>query len=265
MPKFPTPSRCRRNLHHAGIRLRPLFDVLDNSCFLKWAIEIHQKPFPPPGVPYLDDQQGWEDYLNFDVRTQEELETQEPTPNPKQEGRPDSPHNGIVVVAAAAAAAEDDLLDSERGSLVICNPDRLSLLHGDPDASHSPTEAFLFPPHGSLTVCNPDSGEALPEEQDDVSETPQEYVLSQAPGSPASPLYQSFGLEDGCECAPSGDSSDVYQEEHIFFGTPETAQAVPLLPLHQPRLVTVPSPPAPPYRTLLSQNPRRRGVIFLFL
>ncbi|WQF84587.1 hypothetical protein CDEST_09601 [Colletotrichum destructivum] len=260
MPKFPTPSRCRRNLHHAGLRLRPLFDVLDNSYFLKWAIEIHQKPFPPPGVPYLDDQQGWEDYLSFDVRTQEELDTEEPTPSPEQQ---DGPRNGIEVVATAAAA--DDLLDYEIGPLAICNPDRPSVLQGEPQASLSPTEAFLFPPYGSLTVCNPDSDEALPEEQEGVSETPQKYVLSQAPASPASPPYQSFGLEDGCERAPSGDSSDVYQEEHIFFWSPETAQAVPLLPVHQPRLVTVPSPPAPPYRTLLSQNPRRRGVIFPFL
>ncbi|TQN74943.1 hypothetical protein CSHISOI_00463 [Colletotrichum shisoi] len=265
MPKLPTPSRCRRNLHHAGLRLRPLFDVLDNSCFLKWAIEIHQKPFPPPGVPYLDDQQGWEDYLSFEVRSQEELDTEEPTPSPEQQ---DGPRNGIVVVATAAAAA-DDLLDSESGPLAICNPDRLSLHHGEPQASLSPTEAFLFPPYASLTVCNPDSGEALPEEQEGVSETPQEYVLSQAPASPASPLYQSVGLEDGLEdgykCALSGDSSDVHQEEDTFFWSPETAQAVPLLPVRQPRLVTVPSPPAPPYRTLLSQNPRRRGVIFPFL
>ncbi|KZL65346.1 hypothetical protein CI238_11192 [Colletotrichum incanum] len=267
MPKLPTPSRCRRR-RLRSLRLR-FCDILDNSFFLKWALEFHQKPFPPPGLPYLDDEPAWKEYLGR--KTPAQKKTKKKIPESKQKRLSEDQTLGVVFGHFEfSVAAATRLLDSGKGPLVVRNPDRLSLHHGDLEASIVYAGVGSFSPHVTLTVRNPDVNKPLPEEQADVSDTTQDEVLSQEPVSPTSPLYQPFELGQGRGCAPRDDSRNVNSDECIFFWPPETAQAALLLPRPRPRLVTVRPPPpqsspAPLYRTSLGQKPRRRGVIFSFI
>ncbi|GKT72793.1 hypothetical protein ColTof4_05216 [Colletotrichum tofieldiae] len=126
MPKFPTPSRCRRRLRRHRLRF---CDILDNSFLLKWALEFHQKPFPPPGLPYLDDEPAWKEY--FDRKTPAQKKTKKQTPDSKQKRISEDPALGVVYGHFEfSVAAATRLLDSGNGPLVVRNPDRLSLHRG---------------------------------------------------------------------------------------------------------------------------------------
>ncbi|KAK2057489.1 hypothetical protein LY76DRAFT_657214 [Colletotrichum caudatum] len=285
MAKPPPHTRCCRCR-----RLRRLCsrfcDALDNTYLLRKVLEYRQEPFPPPGVPCLEDGPAWSEYLDRKVPSQEKKKkkmtttttTEEETNNPSPDSRQDGPYEGQTFGVVYdhfefSVAAATRLLDLDRGQLVVRNPDRMSLLH---DGSDRPVAASGD--DGSRdrpVVCGPDPDESLSEGQLGASDTSVPSRELASPTSPTSPRYQPPDLGDGRGYAPPCDSSrDVCPDGPIVFWPPETARAAILIPRVQPRLVSVaapsPLPPSPPspapfYRTSLSRNPRRRGVIFPFV
>ncbi|EFQ31312.1 hypothetical protein CGRA01v4_10615 [Colletotrichum graminicola] len=275
MAKLPTPTRCRRGLRRLCLRF---CNALDNTYILRQVLEHRREPFPPPGVPCLEDVPTWSEYLDCKTpgqkKEEEEEEDQTKNPSPDSEQNHPSEDSTFGVVYdhfEFSVAAATRLLDVHRGQLVVRNPDRMSLLHGGSERSvasgHDGAQDLL-------AVCGPDLDESLSEEQLDTSDAPIPSQEPASPASPTSPLYQTLDVGDSRGDAPPRDSRDVQPDGHISFWPPETAQVAILIPHVKPRLVSVlpPSPPLPPspsspapYRTSLSQNPRRRGVIFPFI
>ncbi|KAK2041886.1 hypothetical protein LZ31DRAFT_596915 [Colletotrichum somersetense] len=280
MAKLSTHARLRRLCSR-------FCDALDNTYLLGKVLEYRQEPFPPPGVPCVEDRPAWSEYLDRKVLAQEKKKTtttmattttEEETNNPSPDLEQDCPSEGETFGVVFdhfefSVAAATRLLDLDRGQLVVRNPDRMSLLHdgsdrpvatGDDDGSQD-----------LLVACGPDPDESLSEGKLGTSDTPVPSRELASPTSPTSPRYQPPDLGDGRGYAPPCDSSrDVCPDGPIIFWPPETARAAILIPRVQPRLVSVPAlsplPPSPPspaplYSTSLSRNPRRRGVIFPFI
>ncbi|KDN61859.1 hypothetical protein CSUB01_08076 [Colletotrichum sublineola] len=271
MAKLPTPTRCRR-LRRLCLRL---CDAMENTHLLRQVLEYRQRPFLPPGVPSLEDEPAWDESLDRKTPAQEEEEEETKNPNPDSEQNHPSEDSTFGVIYGPfefSVAAATRLLDFDRGQLVVRNPDRMSLLH---DGSERSVASGDDGPQDLLVVYDTDLDENPSEEQLDMFKTP---LLSQEPASPASPtspLCQPLDLGEGRGYEPPYEPCDVYPDEHIFFWPPETARTAILLAHVQPTLVSIPPPssppppspssPAPLYRTSLSQNPRRRGVIFPFI
>ncbi|KAK1974916.1 hypothetical protein LZ30DRAFT_786666 [Colletotrichum cereale] len=81
MAKPPTPARCPRRLRRIHLRFR---DALDNTYLLRQILKYRQKPFPPPGVPYLEDGPAWSEYLDRKTPAQKKKKkkkTKEPGPH----------------------------------------------------------------------------------------------------------------------------------------------------------------------------------------
>ncbi|KAK2022457.1 hypothetical protein LX32DRAFT_710222 [Colletotrichum zoysiae] len=273
MAKLPTHAHLRRLCSR-------FCDALDNTYLLRKVLEYRQEPFPPPGVPCLEDGPAWSEYL--DRKAQEKKKTtttttttttEEETNNPSPDSEQDCPSEGETFGVvyddfefSVAAAAR--LLDVGRGRLVVRNPDRMSLLH---DGSDRPVAAGGDDGSQDLLVaCDPDPGEPLSDGRLGTSDTP---APSRELASPTSPRHQPPDLGDGRGHAPPpcDSSRDVCPDGPVIFWPPETARAAILIPRVRPRLVSVPAPsplppspssPAPLYSTSLSRNPRRRGVIF---
>ncbi|KAK1586142.1 uncharacterized protein LY79DRAFT_580592 [Colletotrichum navitas] len=277
MAKLPTPTSCRRGLRRLCLRF---CDALDNTSLLGQVLEHRREPFPPLGVPCSEDGPAWSEYLDRKTPAQkkkeekekekEKEETTNPSPDSEQNHPSEDSTFGVVYGHFEfSVAAATRLLDFHRGRLIVRNPDLMSLLHDGPESSVASGDDGA---QDLLVMCGPDLDESLSEEQLDTSDAP---IPSREPGSPASSLYQPLDLGEDRGYAPPCDSCDVQPDGDILFWPPETAQVAILIPRVKPRLVSVPPPspplppspssPAPLYRTSLSQNPRRRGVIFPFI
>ncbi|KAK1999592.1 hypothetical protein LX36DRAFT_689974 [Colletotrichum falcatum] len=268
MAELATPTPCRR-LRRLLLRF---CGALENTHLLREVLERRQKPAPSPGVPYPEDEPAWGEYLDRKAREnkEEEEKGKEETENPSPGSEQDRPSEdlafGVVYSAIEfSVAAAPRLLDFEKGLLVVRNPNRASLMPHD--VSERPAASGDDGSRDFLHVCVPDLDGTLPDEGPETSDTP---LPSQESASPSSPIRQPLDLGEGRGRAPPCDSREVCPDGHAFFWPPETARVAVLLHRVQPRLVSVPPPslppsassPAPFYRTSLSQDPRRRGMIF---